>query len=166
MGRFDRFTKLERARPDGTDAAAEPQSSGRFEKIEARKEAAVAAPPDPFAPPPEDSEVPIEIAEDDRKARDKIKAEKRAKAQQQIDEERQRVAEMRMRAEAGRDPLEIALAKRGALVNLSTNERIYITLGAVAIIGVLAAIFGRFMWGLAPLVVIVFIASQLSRENR
>jgi hypothetical protein len=163
VGRFDRFRKLERARPDQPDEP-NPQSSLRFGKIEARKEAPKPAAHDPFAPPPEELEVPLEVARDDDPVIARAKEEKRVKAQAAIDAERQRIAEIQMREEAQRGPLDLVLQKRGALLNLSNAERVYWGLGGLAVIGVLAAIVGPAMWGLAPIVVAVLIASMFGKR--
>jgi hypothetical protein len=162
VGRFDRFKKLERARPDGADEP-QAQSSQRFGKIEARKDASAAAAPDPFAPPPEELEAPLEVEQGDDRLVAKHKQEKRVKAQAAIDAERQRIAEMRMREEAQEGPLDLVLKKRGVLLNLSNAERVYVGLGGLAVIGVLAAIIGPFMWGLAPIVIAVVLVSIAGR---
>lgn len=163
MGRFDRFKKLERARPDADDEP-KPQSSLRFGKIEARKEPAATRPRDPFAPPPEELEVPLEVAHDDDRMVARAKEEKRAKAQAKIDAERQRIAEMQMREEAQQGPLDLVLQKRGALVNLSNAERVYAGLGSLAVIWLLAIFVGPFMWGLAPVAAAVLIGTMFARR--
>ncbi len=164
MARFDRFKKLERARPDGPDEP-QPQSSLRFGKIEARKEPAAKPAPDPFAPPPEDVEAPLEIADDDDRAVAQHKEEKRRKAQAAIDAERQRIAEQQMREEAQQGPLDLVLKKRGVLLNLTNTERVYVGVGGLLVIAVLAAALGPFMWGLAPIVVAVVLASLVGRRG-
>jgi hypothetical protein len=163
VGRFDRFKKLERARPDADDEPR-PQSSLRFGKIEARKDPAAPAPRDPFAPPPEDTEVPLEVAHDDDRMVARAKEEKRARAQAKIDAERQRIAEMQMREEAQQGPLDLVLQKRGALMNLTSAERFYWGLGALAVIGVLSLVIGPIMWGLAPIVIAVLIGSMFGKR--
>ncbi len=163
MARFDRFKKLERARPDGDDEAR-PQSSLRFGKIEARKDPAPAV-RDPFAPPPEELEAPLEVADDDDRAIARHKEEKRVKAQAAMDAERQRIAEEQMKEEARRGPLDLALQRRGVLLNLSNSERVYIGLGGVAVVAVLASALGRFMWGLAPIIVAVLVASMFGKRG-
>lgn len=162
MARFDRFTKLERARPDRPDEP-QPQSSLRFGKIEARKEPAAPV-HDPFAPPPEEAEIPLEVAPDEDRAVARAKDERRARAQQKIDEERQRIAEMQMREEARQGPLDLALGKRGALANLTNPQRLYVGAGGLVVVGVLAALLGPFMWGLAPIVVAVVLASMFGKR--
>jgi hypothetical protein len=163
VGRFDRFKKLERARPDQPD---EPraQSSLRFGRIEARTDPAAPPVRDPFAPPPDELDAPLEVAHDDDRAVALAKEERRVKAQAKIDAERQRIAEMRMREEAQQGPLDLVLQKRGALMNLSNAERVYVGLGGLAVIGILAAITGPFMWGLAPIVVAVLIGSMFGKR--
>jgi len=162
VGRFDRFKKLERARPDGADEP-QAQSSQRFGNIEARKDTPSTAAPDPFAPPPEDLEAPLEVEHGDDRLVVRHKQEKRVKAQAAIDAERQRIAEMRMREEAQQGPLDLVLKKRGVLLNLTNAERVYAGLGGLAVIGVLAAIIGPFMWGLAPIVIAVVLVSIAGR---
>ena len=167
--RLDRFKKLERARPDapGGDRAAEPGASLRFGKIEARKDTPEKSAPDPFAPPPDDAEVPLEIAADDAADRDRLRAEREARAKAQLDAEAQRLAELRMQQEAREDSGVVeSLARRGEVaLSLSTGQRAYLALGLVAVIAVLAYAIGPYMWGLAPIVVLVFLAS-LFRERR
>ncbi|MBL9013242.1 MAG: hypothetical protein JNL83_03645 [Myxococcales bacterium] len=167
--RLDRFKKLERARPDapGGDRTPDPGASLRFGKIEARKDAAEQPATDPFAPPPDDPEVPLEIAADDAAERDRLRAEREAKAQARLDAEAQRLAELRMQEEARQDTSVVeALARRGnAALSLSVGQRAYVALGALAVIAVLAFAIGRFMWGFAPVVVLIFLAS-LFQERR
>ena len=163
MGRFDRFKKLERARPDEADEPR-PQSSLRFGKIEARKEPPAVAAADPFAPPPEELEAPLEVEQGDDRLVAQHKQEKKLKAQAALDAERQRIAEIQMREEAQRGPLDIVLQKRGALLNLTDAERVYVGLGGLAVNGVLAAIISPVMWGLAPIVVAVVLASMVGRR--
>jgi hypothetical protein len=163
VARFDRFKKLERARPDGGDEP-QAQSSLRFGKIEARKHVPAAA-PDPFAPPPEELEAPLEVEEGDDRLVAMHKQEKRVKAQAVIDAERQRIAEIRMREEAQEGPLDLVLKKRGVLLNLTNADRVYVGLGGLVVIGALAAIIGPFMWGLAPIVIAVVLASIAGRRG-
>ena len=165
MARFDRFEKIERAREEQPDDEPLAQTSGRFGKIEQRKDEAPKPAPDPFAPPPDDSDVPLEVAQDDVREVARRKEEKRSKAQAQIDAERQRVAEIRMRQEAGRDPLELALAKRGILTNLDATQKAYLFIGSVAVIGVLAALFGKFIWGLVPIALAIYVANWAAKRS-
>lgn len=164
MARFDRFTKLERARPDGADEPV-PQSSLRFGRIEARKAAPAPAVRDPFAPPPEDMEEALEVAEDDDRAIARHKEERRQKAQAALDAERQRIAEEEMKEEARQGPLDLVLRRRGVLLALSNNERLYLGLGALAVVAVLASAVGRYMWGLAPIIVAVLVASMFGKRG-
>lgn len=163
MARFDRFTKLERARPDGPDEPA-PQSSMRFGKIEARKEPPAKRPRDPFAPPPEDDEVPLEVAPDHDDAVARHKEEKRLRAKAALDAELQRIAEEKMKEEARQGAFDRALQKRGVLLSLTNTERVYVGLGGILVVGILAAAIGPFMWGLAPIVVAVVLASMVGRR--
>jgi len=163
MGRFDRFKKLERARPDAPDDA-QAQSSHRFAKIEAPKPAPAPAAHDPFAPPPEDADVPLEIADSDAREIERAKAEKLARAQAQLDAEAQRLAEMRMRQEAEQDGFH-AIEKAEAVLSLSVRHRAYIMGGLLAGIALVAAIVGPFVWGLAPVVILGFIASLFAKQG-
>lgn len=163
MARFDRFKKLERARPDHPDEPS-PQSSLRFGKIEARKETPAKAPRDPFAPPPEDLEAPLEVADDEDRAVARHKEEKRVKAQAAMDAERQRLAELAMREEAQEGPLALVMKKGGVLVNLTTPERVYIGLGALAVTWLLAIFVAPFMWGLAPIAAAVLIGTMFAKR--
>jgi hypothetical protein len=172
MGRrLDRFKKLERARPDapGGDRPhdADAGASLRFGKIEARKDAEPKPAHDPFAPPPDDPEVPLEIAADDVAHRDRLRAEREAKAKAQLDAEAQRLAELRMQEEARDDRGVVeALARRGEVaLSMSVGQRAYLALGLLAVIAVLAYVIGPYMWGLAPIVVLIFLAS-LFQERR
>ena len=169
MKRFDRFKKLERARPDAPDGdvPSDAGASMRFGKIEARKETPAPKERDPFAPPPDESEVPLEISADDAAHRDQLRAEREAKAKAQLDAEAQRLAELRMQEEARHDSGVVeSLARRGeAALSLSTGQRAYLALGVLAVIAVLAFAIGPFMWGFAPVVVLVFLAS-LFQERR
>ena len=169
--RFDRFKKLERARPDvpGGDrpADADAGASLRFGKIEARKDTPENTAPDPFAPPSDAAEVPLEISADDAAHRDRLRAEREAKAKAQLDAEAQRLAELRMQQEARDDSSVVeALARRGEVaLSLSAGQRAYVALGLIAVIAVLAYAIGPYMWGLAPVVVLIFLAS-LFQERR
>ena len=169
--RLDRFKKLERARPDAPGGDRPPEADAgaslRFGKIEARKDAPATQERDPFAPPDESPEVPLEIAADDAADRDRLRAEREAKAKAQLDAEAQRLAELRMQQEARADSGVVeSLARRGqAALSLSVGQRAYVALGALAVIAVLAFAIGRFMWGFAPVVVLVFLAS-LFQERR
>lgn len=165
MSRLDRFKKLERARPDapGGDRDENAGASMRFGKIEARKDAAPKPPPDPFAPPPEDAEVPLEIAADDAAERDRLRAEREAKARDALDREAQRLAELRMQEEARDDRgLVDALARRGnQALAMPMEKRLYIAGGALAVIAVCALTITPILWGLVPIVVLVFFASLM-----
>ena len=153
---FDRFKKLERARPNAPEEPP-PQSSLRFGKIEARKEERVRT-HDPFSPPPEDGDVALEVADDDVRDRERHKAERAAKAQAQLDAEAQRLAELRMMQEARDDGFH-ALEKAQAVISLSVRHRAYLLGGLLAAIALLAAMFGTALWGLAPVAIAAFLAS-------
>ncbi len=163
MSRLDRFKKLERARPDapGGDRDENAGKSMRFGKIEARKDAPAKAAPDPFAPPPEDSEVPLEIAADDVAERDRLRAEREAKAHDNLEREAQRLAELRMQEEAREDRGVVeSLARRGnEALAMPTEKRLYIAGGILAVTAVCALTISPVFWGLAPVVVLVFLAS-------
>ena len=163
MARFDRFKKLERARPD-RPGEAPAQSSMRFGRIEHRKDPPAKAPRDLFAPPPEELDAPIEVADEDDRVIEKAKEEKRAWAQSKIDEERQRLAEIAMREEAHEGPLALVMKKSSPLVNLSTPDRIYVGLGSLAVIWLLAVFVGPILWGLAPVVAAVLIGTMFARR--
>jgi hypothetical protein len=160
---FDRFKKLERARPDGPDAA-QAQSSMRFGKIEARKEQPVAA-PDPFAPPPDGAEEQIELADGDRSHDERVKAEKKSWAQQKLDEERQRIAELQMQQEAREGRLDLAIPGTNALLDLSVRDRALVSAGLLVGIAVLALTITPILWGLAPLVILVFVATLFAKTR-
>ena len=163
MSRLDRFKKLERARPDapGGDRDENAGKSMRFGKIEARKDAPAKAAPDPFAPPPEDSEVPLEIAADDAADAERLRAERVARAQESLDREAQRQAELNMREEAHADRgLVDSLARRGnEALAMPTEKRLYVAGGVLAVTAVCALTISPIFWGLAPVVVLVFLAS-------
>lgn len=168
MGRrFDRFRKLERARPDAPDAdAAQPSQSMRFHKIEPPKEAASAAAPDPFAPPPDDAEIPLEIAHDDARDRDRLRAQREASAKAKLDAEAQRIAELRMREEAQQSPLSLALErKKEAALSMTRGERTYLLLGLIAATALVAAFVGPHVWGLAPVFIAIYIVSMLAERR-
>ncbi len=153
---FDRFKKLERARPNAPDEPP-PQSSLRFGKIEARKADPVRT-HDPFSPPPEDGDAPLEVADDDVRDRERQKAERAAKAQAQLDAEAQRLAELQMMQEARGDGFH-ALEKVKGVMSLSVRDRAYLLGGVLAAIALLAATFGTALWGLAPVAIAAFLAS-------
>ena len=159
---FDRFKKLERARPNAPEEPP-PQSSLRFGKIEARKEAPAAKPHDPFSPPSEDAEVPLEVADDDARDVERQKAERLAKAKAQLDAEAQRLAEIRMKQEAHDDGFH-ALEKAQAVMSLSVRHRAYILGGLLVAIALLAAMFGTPLWGLAPVAIAAFLASLAAKR--
>ncbi len=161
---FDRFKKLERARPDGPDAA-QAQSSMRFGKIEARKEAALAAAPDPFAPPPDGADDQIEVADEDPGHDARVKAEKKSWAEQKLDEERQRLAELQMQQEAREGRLDLAIPGPNALLDLSVRDRALVTAGLLVGIAVLALTITPILWGFAPLVVLVFVATLFAKTR-
>lgn len=166
MGRFDRFKKLERARPDAPDAP-EAQASSRFGKIEARREPAPKAAPDPFAPPPDDADAAIELADEDDRVHVRAKAEKAAWAKAQIDAEAQRIAELRMRQEAEQDSIGLALARGpGALVKLTSTQRMYILGGSLVAIAILATVVSKILWGLAPIAICLWVASEFVAKNQ
>lgn len=162
MARFDRFKKLERARPDAPDEPA-PQSSLRFGKIEARKDEPAAPAHDPFAPPPDDADVPLEVDDRDVLEVERQKAERAARAKAQLDAEAQRLAELRMQEEA-RGRGYVALEKADPILSLSLRTRGYLLGGLLVTIAVLAATVGTFMWGLAPVVIAVFLASVFAKR--
>lgn len=165
MGRLDRFKKLERARPDapGGDRDDGPGKSMRFEKIEAPKAEAARPAPDPFAPPPEEPEVPLEIAADDAAERDRLRADRATRAQRDLAREAQRVAELRMQEEAREDRGVVeALARKGnEALAMPVQQRLTIAGGAIAIIAVCALTISPIIWGLAPVVILIFLASLM-----
>lgn len=169
MSRLDRFKKLERARPDapGGDRDESGGKSLRFGKIEARKDAPEKAAPDPFAPPPDDSDVPLEIAADDAAERDRLRAERAAKAQESLDREAQRQAELNMQEEAREDRGVVdALARRGnEALAMPVKQRLYLAGGALAVIAVCALTITPILWGLAPIVALVFLASLMQDRS-
>ena len=165
MSRLDRFKKLERARPDapGGDRDQDAGKSVRFGKIEARKEDAAPAERDPFAPPHEETDAPLEIAADDAAERDRLRAEREASAQAKLDAEAQRLAELRMQEEAREERGVVeSLARRGnQALAMPVQQRLAIAGGALAIIAVLAVTVSPIIWGLAPIVILVFLASLM-----
>ena len=165
MSRLDRFKKLERARPDapGGDRDQDAGKSMRFQNIEAPTAAAETPALDPFAPPPDEAEVPLEIAADDAAERDRLRAEREAHAQEQLDQEAQRLAELRMQQEAREDRGVVeSLARRGnAALAMSVQQRLTIAGGVLAIIAVLAVTVSPIIWGLAPIVALIFLASLM-----
>lgn len=165
MARFDRFKKLERARPEAPPEGPEAQSPQRFGKIEARKAEPAPRPHDPFAPPPDDDHVPLEVADDDARELQRLKAEREAKAQAQLAAEAQQRAELAMRREAEAEADRPALDRVSAVLSLGVRERAYILGALLVAIGVLAAVFGTFMWGLAPIAIAVFVASVVAQQK-
>lgn len=164
MARFDRFKKLERARPDGPDAEPGAQSSMRFGKIEARKpEAPVVA--DPFAPPPDGADDPIELAEGDRAHDERVKAEKKSWAQAQLDAEKQRIAELQMQEEAREGRLDLAIPGTNELLDMSVRTRSYVCAGLLAAVAVLAVTVSPFLWGFAPVIILVYVASLFAKTR-
>lgn len=161
---FDRFKKLERARPDGPDADRRAQSSLRFGKIEPRKDAPPVA-PDPFAPPPDGADEQIELAEADRTHDERVRAEKKTWAQQQLDVERQRIAELQMQQEAREGRLDLAIPGPDALLDLSVRQRTYVCAGLLGGVAVLALTVSPLIWGFAPLIILVYVATLFARTR-
>lgn len=165
MARFDRFKKLERARPDGPDVEPGVQKSMRFGKIEARKDAPARAAPDPFAPPPDGADDQIELADDDRSHDERVKAEKQVHAHALLDAERQRIAELAMQQEAREGRLDLEIPGPNALLGLSVRNRTYVVGGLLVGVALLAVTVGPFMWGLAPLIILVYVASLFAKTR-
>ncbi len=164
MARFDRFKKLERARPDGPDAAPGAQSSMRFGKIEARKDAAPVA-VDPFAPPPDGADDQLELAETDRAHDERIKAEKKSWAQAQLDAEKQRIAELQMQEEAREGRFDLVIPGPNTLLDMSVRKRTYVCAGMLAGVAVLALTISPFLWGFAPIIVLVYVATLFAKTR-
>ena len=155
----DRFSKLERRRPDQPDEppepgeGREPHASGRFGKIEPRKAEPASVPPDPFAPPPIDDSA-LEVREDDRREARQLRADHDAHTQEKF------IAEAAA--------LMLDRDRRDAVVprpTLTLKARGYVAAGGMVAIAVLAQIVGPLAWGLAPILVIVLIAGLVGRPD-
>lgn len=163
MSKLTRFLKLERARPDaGTPAKPDPATSGRFAKLEPRREEPAEAHADPFMPPPE-REVELEVAHEVGSTADRAKAENRARAEDKLAAAR----ELALAAQTARDeaPADLATQTIDPIVRTTNANRWYVLAGGAAGIGVLAAIVGPIAWGLLPILIAVVIGSALGARD-
>jgi hypothetical protein len=159
MARFDRFKKLERARPDAPDPQR-ARTSSRFGNLGTLPPPATAEVSDPAAAAADDAQ------KYDREY-DRAKAERAARVRAQLDAEAQRVAELRMRDEAAQDSVGLALVLGpGALAKLSTAQRAYVLGGSLAMIAALAALVSKAFWGLAPIALGVVVATEMIARSR
>jgi hypothetical protein len=163
MSKLTRFLKLERARPDaGTPAQPEPATSGRFAKLEPRRDEPEVAPADPFMPPPE-REVALEVAHETASTADRAMAEKRARAEAEL--ERARETALVEQSERDEAPPDLATQTIDPIVRTTNANRWYVLAGGTAVIGVLAAIVGPVAWGLLPILLAVVIGSALGARD-
>ncbi|HEY4059954.1 MAG TPA: hypothetical protein VGM39_25235 [Kofleriaceae bacterium] len=142
MGRLDRFKKLERARPDAPsgDHEHEAKDSGRFGRIEARKDPPAPAAPDPFAPPPV-PDASFEVEPEDAAAR-RHKAEREEHATHELALEAQRRAEIAMQEEARQTALTRGMSNGLTWWNgLAPTRRTQLAIGTVAVLALAALRF-------------------------
>ena len=159
MSRQDRFGNLERRRPDrdgGDRGGDEPAgSSRRFQHIEPRREQPAAPAPDPFAPPPEAEDVPLEVREDDRREAKQMHAARDVRANAELEATaliRDHGAPLRPRRRSGA-PI------------LDRRQTAVVAIGGVSAIALLAAFVGSGAWVLVSVLVVVLIPLALPRGD-
>lgn len=156
MGKLDRFTRLERARPTPAGAPADEALAGpsRFGNIEPPREEPAPAEPDPFAPPPE-PEIALEVTHRPDPTIERAKAEKLARAMAELDLAKERVIAEREAREDKRK------AFRSPLAQLGTAGKAYLVGGTVLAIALLAHFVGPVAWGLLPVLVGVLLGGMV-----
>jgi hypothetical protein len=161
-----RFKNLEKRRAGTDDDAAapadEPAHSKRFGKIEPRKTpepGATGAAPDPFAPPPEETEaLALEIREDDRR---EIAVQRAAHNKES---EAGLHAALDIMAENKATEREAPGSIMRWLIDLTMRQRLSLVVGGTIVIGLLTIVFGRPLWGLEPILLVVALVGLLAKE--